>query len=98
MLRALLLLCVLLTPAVATAADVKCYSPGVAQFVIPDLLSHNPGAQKLGIEVNDVRLLWMDGEACVVEVAMTTAAGTRATFKYKFRLDASGAATIDMIP
>jgi hypothetical protein len=92
MLRSFLLLCVLLTP--AAAADLRCDSPGIAGMVIPDLFAKNPRARKLGLEVTDVRLVGMDGDSCLVDVETNRGH----VFKYKFRFNASGAATLDMIP
>jgi hypothetical protein len=96
-LRALLILFVVSTA--ATASELRCDSVGVAQFIIPDLLAHNPGAKKLGLSVEEVRLIGVlpapDNDTCLVEV--TTNHGY--VMKYKFRYDGdSGTATLDLIP
>ena len=78
----------------ATSTDLRCDAVGVAQIIVPDLFAHNPGAQKLGLEATNVRLdgVMPDG-ACLVEV--TTNDGQ--VFKYLFRVDNSGSATMDML-
>jgi hypothetical protein len=42
---------------IARAADLACDTPGIAQMIIPDLFTHNPSAQKLGLEVSKVTVL-----------------------------------------
>lgn len=79
----------------APAADLRCDMVGVAQLIVPDLFDSNPTAQKLGLKVTDVRLggLMPDG-SCLVKV--TTNHGE--IFKYLFRIDNDGHATLDMVP
>lgn len=77
----------------AIAADVHCYTMGMAQMIVPDLFNKN----NLGMTAERVEL---GGEfpdepgTCYVEITTNTGL----LLKYKFRYDgATGTATIDLI-
>jgi hypothetical protein len=71
---------------------------GMAEVIVPDIVANNPAAQKLGIEAVDVRLMGVlpvrESDTCLVKI--TTNRGY--SLLYKFRLDANGVATLDMVP
>ena len=79
----------------SSAAPLHCEAAGAAQLIVPDLFAQNPSAQKLGLEVTDVRLIGtLPGASCLIEVHTNRGY----TFKYEFRLGEDGAATLDMVP
>ena len=83
---------------IVRAADLACDTPGIAQMIIPDLFTHNPSAQKLGLEVSKVTVLSIqettDGRVCLVAVLTSH----RSTFRYLFKMGADGSAALDLAP
>jgi len=81
----------------ARGADLRCDTPGVAQLVVADTFAQNPSAKKLGLEVTSVTMLSIDesnvgNPVCLISV--DTNHGH--SFRYMFRLNAEGTATLDL--
>jgi len=77
----------------AGAGELRCDSPGVAQIIVRDLISKDPSAQELGLEVSAVRLMGIGADGrCIVWVETNR----DVAIKYLFGYD-HGEASLDMV-
>lgn len=77
----------------ARAADPHCDTPGVAKLVVSDMLSKNPEARKLGLEIEDVTVISVDQAGSCIVWAETN---HEMAIKYRFGYE-NGRADLDML-